>query len=215
MTVFADVSDQLVGPHATEPPARLIEAGSPVYVLVGGILSNGATPGGLFELLMAPGIVKEFQQEYLPMMQFFRTARNEAAANAWLAWAGAPDDALQDLVVSGLIVRVDTANPLKAAASLRGTRIVPHAVPAEHAPGETLIEVRRTETSPVEALVTAELAQVLWGTADLIDLPKAIKRISKETRERHELTARRVLTNIPTLLRQGLAHLEWVTPPGL
>lgn len=201
-----------VGPHSEAGWARLIEADGPVYILVGGLLQEtGAAEDDPFELLVAPGITREFDAFFLPMMQFFRTSRTEQHALEWLAWAGAPEDALTDLVSTGVVVRVDTTNPLTAAKSLKGVRVIPHSVPGEPAPDlPTQISVRRGPESPIETYVSIELEHVLWGLDEPLDIPTAIKGMAREARARRDLTARRVITHIPDLVRLGLARLEWV-----
>jgi hypothetical protein len=153
------------GPHSESPPARFIEAYAAVYVLVGSIYREaGARDGDPFELRVSPGVLRDLDAEFLPMMQFFRTARTEQQATDWLAWAGAPQDGLKDLVKSRLLVRVNTTSPLTAAASLKGVRIIPCSIPGEPARDQpTLISVRRDTSSPVEAFVSVELEHVLWG----------------------------------------------------
>ena len=211
--VPADATDG--GPHSESPAARFIEAYADVFTLVGSICREaGAGEGDPFGLRVAPGIVREFDPEFLPMLQFFRTARTKQQAIDWLAWAGAPQGALQDLVKSRLLVRVNTTNPLTAAASLKGVRIVPRSIPGEPAIDQpTLISVRRGTSSPEEAFVSVELGHVLWGMGLRADLSSAIKGMARESGERRDLVARRVLTNAPALLSLGLAELEWTCPP--
>jgi hypothetical protein len=201
-----------VGPHAEAGWARLIEEDGPVYILIGALLQeDGATEDDPFELLVAPGITREFDAFFLPMMQFFRTSRTEQHALEWLAWAGAPDDALNDLVSTGVVVRVDTTNPLAAAKSLKGVRVIPQSMPGEPEPDlPTQISVRRGPDSPIESYVSIELEHVLWGLDKPLDIPAAIKQMARQARERRDLTARRVITHIPDLVRLGLARLEWV-----
>lgn len=215
MTHFPVEIVPLAGPHSESPPSRLIEAGAPAYVLVGGLLREaGANDNAPFQVLVAPGVLREFDAEFEPMLQFFRVARSEQQALDWLTWAGAPDGALKDLVKTGLLVRVNTANPLTAAASLKGIRIIPQAIPGEPAPDyPTQISVRRDADSPMTTYVPTELAHVLWGLDKPFDLPTAVKRMARESGEHRDLTARRVLTNVPSLLRLGLARLEWVKAP--
>jgi hypothetical protein len=205
------------GPHSDAGRSRLIEAGAPVYLLIGGILrENGAGDDEPFDLLVAPGITREFDAGYRPMLQFFRVARTEQQALEWLAWAGAPKDALKDLVETGLVVRVDTADPVTAAESLKGIQLTPQSVPGEPAPDfPTLISVHREPTGPEAVFVPVELAHVMWGLDKPHDLPTAIEIMSRESREERGCVARRVLTNIPDILAQGLARLEWVKAPGL
>lgn len=203
------------GPHSDAGRSRLIEAGAPVYLLVGGILrENGAADEDPFDLLVAPGITREFDAFFRPMLQFFRVSRTEEQALEWLAWAGAPEDALKDCVDTGLVVRVDTTDPLSAAKSLKGIRIIPHAIPGEPAPDySTQISVHREPSGPVATFVPIELAHVLWGLDTPLDLPTAIKLMSRQSGEQRGRVARRVLTNIPDMLAQGLARLEWVHAP--
>lgn len=203
------------GPHSDAPPARFIEMYSPVYALVGGLLrEEGAPDDAPFMHLVAPGVYREFEPFFLPMFTFFQTARTHQQALEWLQWAGAPDDALKDLIDTGVVVHIDTTSPLTAAASLKGIRIIPHAVPGEPAPDyPTQISVRRDADSPVVTYVSIELEHVLWGLDEPLDLPTVIESMANESGERHDLTARRVLTNVPRLLAQGLARLELVAPP--
>lgn len=205
------------GPHAHEPPAKLIEADSPVYVLVGGLLlETGAGENTPIQHLVAPGIVREFDPFFLPMFQFFRVARTEQQAIDWLSWAGAPDDTFKDLVDTGMLVRVDTTSPLTAAASFKGIRIIPQSLPGEPAPDHpTQISVRRDAESPIVTYIPMELQHVLWDLDKPLDIPTAIKSMAREAREQRDLTARRVITNIPALLRLDLARLEWLNAPRI
>jgi hypothetical protein len=204
------------GPHSDAPRARLIEAGGPVYLLVGGILrENGAGDDEPFDLLVAPGVTREFDAFFRPMLQFFRVARTEEQALEWLAWAGAPADAMKDLVQTGLLVRIDTTDPESAAKSLKGIRIIPNAVPGAPADDQpSLVSVHREPAGPVETYVPVELEHVLWGLEKPFDLPTAIKLMSRQAGEPMDRVARRVLTNVPALLAQGLARLEWARAPG-
>lgn len=213
----AGESDQGLGPHSECPPARLIEANAPVYVLVGGVhLQPDASDSGSFELSVAPGYLRAFDSEFLPMVQYFRVARTEQQSIDWLVWAGAPEDGLKDLVDTGILVRVDTTSPLTAAASLRGIRIIPQSIPGELAPDQpTLVSVRRKPSSPVEMFVPVELGHVLWELNEPLDLPTAISEIAQEAGEGLDLIARRVLTAIPAALRLELARLEWINAPGI
>lgn len=210
-------TDHLIGPHAEAPPARLIEADAPVYALVGEVLRKAGTDkDDPFDLLVAPGIVREFDRSFLPVIQFFRVARTEQQAVEWLHWAGAPEGALVELVETGLLARVDTTNPLTAAASFTGVRVIPQSMPGDPEPHQpTLVGVRRGPTSPVEMLAPLELVHVLWGLEEPLDIPTAIDRMAAELGEKSDLIARRVLTNVPRLLRLGLGRLEWVNAPGV
>lgn len=203
------------GPHNDAPPARLIEAGAPVYLLVGGILREaGASDTENFDLLVAPGITREFDAPFRPMLQFFRVARTEAQAVEWLAWAGAPEDALKDLVKTGLVVRIDTTDPVTAAKSFKGIRIIPMSVPGEPAADQpSLVSVHLETSGPVATYIPIELEHVLWGLDRPLDLQAAIKLMARQSREERPRLARRVLTNTPAMVAQGLARLEWTKPP--
>jgi hypothetical protein len=204
------------GPHSDAEWSRLIETGAPVYLLVGGILrENGAGDEDPFDLLVAPAITREFDAFFRPMLQFFRVSRTEEQALEWLAWAGAPEDALKDCVDTGLVVRVDTTDPESAAESFRGIRIIPHSIPGEPDPDfPTQISVHREPAGPVATFVPIELAHVLWGLDEPLDIPAAIQLMSRHAGEPMGRVARRVLTNIPALLAHGLARLEWVKAPS-
>jgi hypothetical protein len=203
------------GPHSDSPRARLIEAGSPAYILVGGILrKNGAGDDEPFDLLIAPGVTREFDAFFRPMLQFFRVARTEEQALEWLSCAGAPEDALKDMLETGLVVRIDTTDPVTAARSFKGIRIIPQSVPGEPAPSHpTQISVRRDPGSPISTYVPIELSRVLWALDKPLDLTTAIKRMYRQSDLPLDRVARRVLTNMPDLLAQGLARLEWQHAP--
>jgi hypothetical protein len=217
LTVSFEPPAPAAGPHSDSPRARLIEAGGPVYLLVGGILrENGAGDEEPFDLLVAPGVTREFDAFFRPMMQFFRVARTEEQAIEWLAWAGAPTDALKDMLETGLAVQVDTTDPESAAKSFNGIRIIPHSVPGEPAPDHpTQISVRREPSGPITTCVPIELEHVLWWLDEPLDIPTAIQLMSRQSGEQMSRVARRVLTNVPAVVAQGLARLEWTKPPGI
>lgn len=196
------------GPHAGAPPARLMEAGEPVYVLIGRLLGG---EGATAQLQLSPGRIHEFDSDFAPMFRFFQTARTRRQATDWLRWAGAPEGALGDLVDSGLLVEVDTSNPLTAAASLEGVRIIPQSFRDETAPDvPSLCGVRKSERSPVDAFIPTELARLMWDIEEPADIPTGIDDIAMQSDKPLELIARRVLTNLPVMLTLGLARLEWV-----
>jgi hypothetical protein len=129
----------------------------------------------------------------------------------WLAWAGGDDEFLKALLDTGAVVRIDSSDPLAAAGSLRGLRLVPQCAPDASAPVVGgLVTVERDETSNSALLITVELASVLWDEPRLADLPTSINRIAEEVQLDRALTASRVLGDLHLLLHYGYAHLEWV-----
>jgi hypothetical protein len=126
----------------------------------------------------------------------------------WLAWAGGDDEFLNALLDTGAVVRVDTSDPLAAAGSLQGLRLVPKCAPDATAPVvDGLVTVERDETSNFALLITVELARVLWGEPRLADLPTFISRIAEESKLDLGLAASRVLGDMHLLLHYGYAHL--------
>jgi len=211
-------TDELSSPYADAPPARFIQSdGKPVYALVGGLFRDTADgPDGPIQLLVAPGIWREFHPDFLPMLEFFRTPRTEQQAREWLTWAGAPRDGLDDLVETGLVVKVDSRSPSTALASLSGVAVIPQSTIGDVLPGQPgLVGVRRRPEDPDTYSVTVELARVLWGLVEPEDLPTAVGTVAEELGEDYPVVARRVLTPIPALLAHGYVRLEWLRAPGL
>lgn len=190
----------------------LIHAKGPVYALVGVVLDRAGVPEHApVQIQVTPGAGREYDAEFLPVFEFFKTPRGEHQVREWLAWAGGDNEFLKALLDTGAVVRVNTSDPLAAAGSLQGLRLVPQCAPdATAAVTDGLVTVKRDETSNTALLITVELARVLWGEPRLADIPTFISRIAEECQLDQGLAATRVLGDLHLLLHHGYAHLEWV-----
>ncbi|WP_438354758.1 hypothetical protein [Microbacterium sp. CJ88] len=205
------------GPHSRSIPARFVQSdAAPVCVLVGGLFRDNADgDGGPVQLLVAPGIWRELDPVFLPMLLFLRAPRTRIEATEWLAWAGAPADALDDLLNTGLAVQVATKTPAEAIRSFAGITVIPQSMPGDPVTDDPdLIRVRQTPDTADSYVIPIELERVLWGLREPADLPSAVAQLALETGADLDVIARRVLTTIPALLSRGLVRLEWLRAPG-
>lgn len=203
-------------PHLNAVPACFIEADGPVYTLVGGVLDRTGVPEDAPILVqIAEGVGREYDAEFLPMFEFFKTPREEWQVRDWMEWAGG-DDVLSVLLETKAVIRVDTHDPLTAAASLAGLRVIPQCVPdpdpvRPRNPG--LIDVLRDPSDTSVLMISAELAEALFGRRTRVDVPAVIDFIVGELGAPRVTTARRVVSEIPMLLHHGYARLEWLDAP--
>lgn len=205
-------------PHVGAQSARFIGAGGPVFAMVGTVLDRSkVSEGSPVHVLIAPGAIREYEAFFLPVFEFFKTPRDESQVQEWLAWADAPSDFLTTLIDTGAVVRVDAVDPLLAAESLRGIRVVAQSDPDTSKPPATngLVEVVRTEPETARLDISVELAAALWGDHEQVDLPAVIEQIAITIGLEPRVAARKVLAEIPMLLRHGFARLEWMNAPGI
>lgn len=192
--------------NAIEKPARFIEEGENVYVFIGVLDEEGKTP----KVVSSKYIEHTVQEDALSLINFVKYPRSASTIKKFLSYHDANEHLLDELVDEGIILQVNTENVWTALDSFNGVRIVPMAVsgsPDSEQP--SLIEVKRTSDGPVEAFAPLELAQLLWGAEKNMNVYRATRKIAKHTGVKRELVARRILTNIPSLLQLELLRLEW------
>jgi len=199
-----------IPPYYDSPPADFIESGEPVFVLLGSVITEDVrVKSSDCIILVSSDTVHVFDDVFRPIFEFFQTPRTQVQATEWLRWAGAPAGTLHDLVSEGHIIQVDTANPLTAAGSFVGIRIVPHSVPDFSTPiSPGLVAIKLPGDKETSRSVTLELAEVLWDPANSRDISTAIHRLAAQRALAVSPTARLVLTDVPTLLSVGFARLE-------
>ncbi|MCC3299410.1 hypothetical protein [Arthrobacter caoxuetaonis] len=189
------------------PAVRFIEVmGGPVLVLVGETITLET---GQAAIQTAPGTVHAIPEGYRAAVDFMRTPRSVSHVTDFKNRYGLRHKPLNLLEDAGAILRIKTSTPLKAADGFKGVRLVAQSVkggPAGH--GTTLVAVHRDADAEQDMYVTEALAAVLWDLEAPVDLPKAIRLVDDGAGP--ELTARRVLTNLPNLLSLRLARLERV-----
>jgi hypothetical protein len=201
-------------PYADAHAAAFSDVDEKTYALIGEILrtvdESGATT---YHLLVGQGVSRPIDEKYLPVYEFFSTPRAEHQAEEWLEWAGAPSDFLKFLVKLGFLARVDTRTSMTAAKSLRGLRLSPQSSPGEPT-DDGWVAVISAESGRPGMYVCHELAAVLWGNDEGIDIPTIIKKIAKATGQERERAARKVVAMMPMLLEFGYARLEWLRVPN-
>lgn len=201
-------------PYADAHSADFSEGDEPAYALIGEILhitdeANVTTQ----HLLVGQGLTHPIDQDFLPVFEFFQTPRAEHQAQEWLDWAAAPKGFLKFLVKLDFLVRVDPRTSWTGAKSLKGLRLSAQSTPGETRPNGYISLMSQTSEQPVMS-VSPELAAVLWGNEENLDIPTLIRKIAKATGQDRELAARKVLALTPMLLKFGYARLEWLRVPN-
>jgi hypothetical protein len=200
-------------PYADEHAAVFSEGDEPTYALVGEILHiTDEADVTTQHLLVGEGRLLPIDPDMLPVFEFFTTPRAEHQAKEWFEWAGAPSDLLSHIVKLGILVRVDTRTSWAAAKSLRGLRLTAQAEQGEQRPNGYLSVVSHT-TGETVMTVSPELATLLWGNDEGLDVPTAIKRMAKVAGVDKETIARSALAMMPMLREHGYARLEWLKVP--
>ncbi len=267
-------------PFAGQKAASFTDGDGLAYVMVGVIVPEVKGSNAELHVLVADSEVRTYEAAFLPMFEFFRTARDSKQVEEWLAWSEAPEGMLDTLISTGTIVQIEVTSPLAAAASLKGLRIVPDSIPkvddheldgvvpvqlaeqpydfsemeigslraaaestkhfADHKRparknprarwpvfGRTGFKMTQgsshslshwnrkgvAEGLPVEFYVNYELAEVMWGNREPVDIPDAITYISQSEGLTDTSAAYRVITDLPDLIQYGYAHLEWIKAP--
>lgn len=202
-----------LAPHADAHAADFSEGDEPTYALVGEILHiTDEADITTQHLLVGEGRLLPIDPDMLPVFEFFTTPRAEHQAKAWFEWAGAPSDLLSYIVKLGIMVRVDTRTSWTAAKSLRGLRLTAQAEQGEHRPDGYVCVVSHA-TGETVMTVSPELATLLWGNEEGLDIPTAIKRMAKVAGVDKETIARSALAMMPMLREHGYARLEWLKVP--
>ena len=199
-------------PYADTQAAYFIEGGGAVYALVGLLVKNVGEDGQTqHHLLVGEDTVHPVDERLVPLFEWFTTPRYENQVAEWLNWADAPSGFLEIIIGNGLLVSIDTANPQRAAKSLRGIRLVPLSLPDLDSPtGEGFVAIKRSEDSRADTSTSVELGEVLWGDHPRIDVPSAVSYIAGLAKMNFATAARRTLTDVPMLLEYGFIRLEWV-----
>jgi hypothetical protein len=201
-------------PYLNAPSANFEGEDAPVYVLVGGILDRAnvreSTP---VQIQIAPGLMREYDAEFLPVFEFFQTPRKDHQVREWLEWAGGDDEFLQALIDTSSILRVDASTATAAAKSLKGLRVVPQCTPVPDSDinGNGLFEV--TRSGGASLLVSVELGEHMWGERKPSDIPTFIKLVARQSKIPEDKAAWYVIGEIPILLKWGYARLEWLKTP--
>lgn len=200
-------------PYQEEHASEFSEGSEPTYALIGEIIHITEEAGVTTQnLLVGEGRIRPIDPDLLPVFEFFTTPRAEHQAKEWFEWAGAPSDLLSHLVKLGILVRVHTRTSWTAAKSLRGLRLTAQSEQGDQTPSGYLSVLSRT-TGETVMTVSPELATLLWGNEEGLDIPSAIKRMAKVAGLDKETIARRALAMMPMLLEYGYARLEWLRVP--
>jgi hypothetical protein len=78
-------------PYADAHSAVFSEGDEPTYALIGEILHITDDAGVTTQhLLVGQGLTHPLDEDFLPVFEFFQTAREEHQAQEWLDWAAAP-----------------------------------------------------------------------------------------------------------------------------
>lgn len=189
-----------------DQPARFIEEDGFVYTFIGKLASD---ENGGKKVISSKRIEHKIDDDAFTLIEFVKTPRTEKTIERFLEASG-NKTRLESLVEEGIVLQVDTRNVYLALDRFNGVRIIPLSVAGGNPSDQpSLVEVKKSESEPVAGFVTTELSRILWGEENELHIYKAVKKISKETGVDRKLVARRVLTNIPQLLTQDLARLEW------
>jgi hypothetical protein len=200
-------------PYADAHAADFSEGDEPTYALIGEILHITDEAGVTKQHLLAgQGLMYPIDEDLLPVFEFFQTARAEHQAQAWLDWAGAPAGLLKHIVKRRILVRVDPRTSWTGAKSLKGLRLSAQSIQGSMRPNGYL-EVLSQTTGEAVMTVSPELATLLWGNEEGLDVPSAIKRMAKVSGLDRETIARRALAMTPMLIEYGYARLEWLRVP--
>lgn len=194
-------------------PAPFIEEGENVYTFIGHLITDESPMK--VAASSSYRVQNEIDETSLKLIEFVKFPRAESAIKKFLQEQNLDGNLLESLVGEGIILQMNTKNVHTALDGFNGVKIVSLAVSGEMDPETALIEIKRTKDSPVEAFITPELAQVLWGAEKNLNVYRAIRKISKNTGVESKTVARRVLTNVPALLKLGLVHLEWEDDLGV
>lgn len=197
-------------PYAGAPSADFIEGDGAVYALIGTLVKNVDQDGHTSHHLLAGDVLTSpIDERMVPLFKWFNTPRSESQVQEWLVWADAPEKFLSALLEGGLIAKVNSSSAWKAAKSLRGFRLVPLCFPDHDTQvPEGLLAVKRNPDSRGDGAVTAELAELLWVTAQSEDIPQAIATMAQRLGVGRESVARIALVDVPMLIDYGFIRLE-------
>lgn len=204
------MTTEMTEPYVDAQAAYFIEGGGVTYALVGVLIESLNESGGTAHyVLVGEDAVHPVDELLVPLFEWFTTPRNESQVTEWLKWAAAPSGLIEAFLGNGLLVRVDTTSPNKAAKSLRGIKLVPMSFPDLDSPaGEGFLAVKRSENSRADTSMSSELAEVLWGSGATLDVPAAVKHVASLAKMSPATAARRILTDVPMLLDYGFIRLE-------
>lgn len=195
-------------PSVDDAPARILDRKGRVSVLVGSVGTDGS---GSAVIRDGSGAVHAIPPGYEEAIEYLRAPRTVDDVISYARSNGLDIQIFTKLGWAGAILRVNTANPVKAALSFTGVSLVAQSVRGNRAEGApSLVEVHRVPGGSAEMYVPRQLADVLWGRVGRVDLPTACELIDDGSGL--VLTARQVLTNLPAMLKLGLARLEWTAP---
>jgi hypothetical protein len=201
-------------PYLNAPSAEFAEEDTPVYTLVGAVLDRASVPEDApVQIQIAPGLMREYDAEFLPVFEFFKTPRREHQVREWLEWAGGDDEILRALIDTRAVVRVDARTAMTAATSLKGLRVVPQCrpVPDDEMGAPLLCKVTRDGVG--SSYFPVELCEYMWSTRNEGDIPGFVKRLARQKRMPREKAAWHVLCELPMALQWGYARLEWIKAP--
>ncbi|WIE81025.1 hypothetical protein [Curtobacterium sp. MCSS17_016] len=201
------------GPHDDAHAAWLIDAGEPVYMLIGSLLTTELpVNGSKHHVLVGQGMTHPVQEHLVPLLEFFAVPRALSEARDWLAWAEAPADLLEVFVERGIFARVDTTSPLSAAESLAELRVAPECFAVEEGAGtDRYVGISSSPDGAPENFISPELAQALWADLGSGDIPSTVQRVAADSGQSQEVVARKILASAAELIEQKLIRVEWVT----
>lgn len=203
------MSDQ---PYENAPAADFVRTHEPAYTLVGIPESReGKEENAPVRLRLSRGEVREYDEPFRHVFDFFLTPRTASQAREWLVWAGAPVELLEVLVNQKVLIAAGGDDPFEAAQTFAGVHVVPFSIPnTTESVQDGLIEVKADEQAPGDFDVPVQLGHILWSTSDDTDIPGAIEAIVEFSGADRRTTARLALADLPMLLRAGFARLEWL-----
>lgn len=205
--------EALPEPVAIEPPgpmAPLVGDDGPVLVLVGNLILGFSHHEDY--VIDSDGAQHTLPEGYGETVKHLQTPRSASELAPHCARNGLDIRVFEELESAGLLLRVDTSSPWKAAVCFAGLGLVPRSAPGLPSAAATTgpVAVHSGGTRAPKMYVSRDTAEVLWADiAFNLDLPAAISRVGSGA-ERF-LTAERVLKDIPRLLQLQLATL---TPPS-
>jgi hypothetical protein len=180
-------------PYALSPSASFTYGGGYIYAIVG------------------DDPVRPLDEAHATLYRWFSRPRSHRQVSEWLLWAEEPTATIDALIERKVIVRINRANPLSAAKSMRGIRLVPLSLPdTENRTLDGFTAIKRTAEHWNNAWVLNELAEILWGGHPHMDVPAAVKFTAHNIKLSRALTADRLFQFLPDLIDEGHIRLEWL-----
>ncbi len=195
-------------PKTTTAP--LVGAGEPVLVLIGIIMRDITVEESPIYVLISENTTRKYDPDFFPLFEFLSIPRRQHEALEWLERTSAPEGVLEALTAAGVLIRVDTDNPLSAAESFTGIKIITQPGTDLHTYIQELIRTDQQNKFSTILDTTTKFNWLKSESNETFDIPSIIAEASHSENSDLIQTASQILSKISESLKDNQLSFRWL-----